>query len=109
MSEAVDGEADDSDEPGKSVNDAIGGITDGLENETDGRGRPVKGHFVNPDGSAEGALDSLPVTIGENGEKTLSDGSVAGIHISSTTGHKTLHINRPPGYQDVKIRFPGGE
>lgn len=85
---------------------AVKGLTDGLANETDQKGRPMKGHYVKPGGSAQADLDALPGTTGSNGQKTLPDGSTAGTHTSSTTGHDTLHINRPEGKRDIKIRYP---
>jgi len=81
---------------------AVKDLTTGLEKETGGK----KGHFVNPEGNAQADLDSLPGTTNDNGQKTLPDGSVAGTHTSSTTGASTLHINRPKGKQDIKIRYP---
>lgn len=70
---------------------------------------------MDPDGDADTALEELPGEMGENGQKTLPDGSVAGVHTSSgrsggkpdeNTGSKTLHINQPSGKGDVKIRYP---
>ncbi len=52
-------------------------------------------------------MDTLPGNADEqNGQKTLPDGSVAGKHTSTTTGQDTVHINRPKGKQDIKIRYP---
>ncbi|CAN7409186.1 RHS repeat-associated core domain-containing protein [Acidovorax sp. LjRoot117] len=85
---------------------AIEGVKEGLKNELDKKGRPVKGHYVKPGGNAQEDLNSLPGTTGENGQKLLPDGSTAGIHTSHTTGHQTLHIHRPIGSRDVKIRYP---
>lgn len=102
---------------GSDTDTEVSGLIEGLSPETDRRGRDRKGQFVNPEGSAEDALDSLSGETGENGQKTLTDGSVAGVHTSSgksggkqgnNTGSKTLHIKRPPGKQDIKIRFPKG-
>ena len=78
----------------------------GKQPETDAKGRPVKGHYVNGGGNPQADLDSLPGTTAANGQKTLPDGSVAGVHTSTTTGAGTLHINRPSGSQDIKIRYP---
>ncbi|HET8730830.1 MAG TPA: RHS repeat-associated core domain-containing protein [Moraxellaceae bacterium] len=89
--------------------DAVAGVTDKLPNETDRRGRSVKGHFVSEDGDPQKDLDSLPGEMGENGQKIMPDGSRAGVHTSSTTGQQTLHINRPNGKQDVKIRYPNAK
>lgn len=86
--------------------DAINDLIKDLQNETDDRGRPKKGQYVNPNGNAQEALENLPGEAGENGQKVLPDGSMAGEHISSTTGNDTLHINRPPGKQNIKIRYP---
>lgn len=93
----------------------IDDLTNGLENETDSRGRPRNGQFVNPEGTAQGALDSLTGEPDGNGGKIMEDGSRAGSHTSSGTsggqpgensGSQTLHINRPKGKQNIKIRFP---
>lgn len=88
---------------------AVDQLTDGVPSETDKRGRPVKGHHVNGTGDAQKDLESLPGEMGSNGQKTLHDGSTAGVHTSTTTGAQALHIHRPPGSQDIKIRYPGGK
>ncbi|MBV1777396.1 hypothetical protein KSF73_16870 [Burkholderiaceae bacterium DAT-1] len=97
------------DEGKKASDDGVKGLTNGLEHETDKRGRPVKGHYVKPGGDAQKDLDSLPGTDAGKGQKTLPDGSSAGVHTSRTTGAQTLHINRPEGSQDIKIRYPEAE
>lgn len=89
----------------KESDDAVRGLTGGLPSETKD-GKPTKGQYISGDGDAEADLDALPGTVGANGEKTLPDGSSAGIHTSTTTGSTTLHINRPKGKQNVKIRYP---
>ena len=92
--------------------------SEGLSSEKDGRGRDRKGQFVDLEGNAEKALDSLTGITNDNGQKTLPDGSVAGVHTSSgrsggqtgeNAGSETLHIKRPDGKQDIKIRFPNGQ
>ena len=88
------------------VDTAVNGLTEGLKNETDAKGRPTKGQYVKPGGDAQKDLDSLPGTAGDNGQKILPDGSVAGIHTSTTTGLDTLHVHRPSGSRDIKIRYP---
>lgn len=89
-----------------SADDQVSGLTDGLSNEKDSRGRDRPGHYVDPNGDAQNALDSLSGTTTHSGQKILDDNSVAGVHVSKTTGNKTLHINRPRGKRDVKIRYP---
>ena len=93
----------------------IDNLTEGLDSETDTRGRPRRGQFVNPEGTAQEALDSLTGESDGNGGKILPDGSRAGVHTSTgssggqtgeNAGSQTLHINRPDGKQNVKIRFP---
>ncbi|MCW8197617.1 hypothetical protein D8B23_04105 [Verminephrobacter aporrectodeae subsp. tuberculatae] len=39
----------------------------------------------------------------------LPDANVAGMHTSISTGLKTLHINRPYGSKNIKIRYPKGD
>lgn len=90
---------------GNAADDAVSGLVDGLSPEAGGK----KGHFVKPGGDAEADLEALPGETGSNGQKTLPDGSVAGTHVSTTTGAATLHINRPSGKRDVKIRYPQPE
>jgi RHS repeat-associated protein len=85
---------------------AVEGLTGELPNETDKRGRPVKGHYVDNKGNPRDDFDSLPGDVGKNGQKTLPDGSVVGVHTSTSTGQKTLHIQRPFGSQNIKIRYP---
>jgi hypothetical protein len=86
--------------------EAVQELTDGLTPETDIRGRPVREHYINGAGDAQTDLDAMPGTTGPNGQRVLPDGSVAEVHISTTTGAATLHINRPIGSQDIKIRYP---
>jgi len=93
----------------KTSDDAVNELTDGLPGETDKRGRPVKGHHVNDTGDAQKDLGLLPGQMGPNGQKNLPDGSTAGVHTSTTTGAQTLHIHRPAGSRDIKIRYPGGK
>ena len=88
--------------------EAVDRLTGGLQQATDTKGRPAKGFYVSPGGNAQSDLDSLPGEVGANGQKILPDGSVAGVHDSTTTGVPSLHINRPSGKQDIKIRYPGG-
>jgi hypothetical protein len=71
----------------------------------DARGREKRGHWKKHNGDAQTDFDSLPGSVLPNGQKVLPDGSVAGIHTSTTTGQTTLHINRPKGQQDIKIRY----
>ena len=92
--------------PEEQSDGAVDSLTAGLDNETDSKDRPMKGQYEKPGGSAQQDFDALPGVMGENGQKTLPDGSVAGIHTSTTTGLETLHIHRPPGRRDVKIRYP---
>ena len=93
----------------------IENLTEGLEPEVDAKGRPRKGQYVDPNGNSQEAMDDLTGDDDGNGGKDLPDGSKAGTHQSSgksggkagnNTGSKTLHINRPSGKQDVKIRYP---
>ena len=83
--------------------EAVKGLTTGLE--SGGK----KGIYVDPNGNPDDALDSLPGETGDNGQKTLPDGSVAGVHTSTTTGARTVHIHRPTGKQDIKIRYPSAK
>jgi RHS repeat-associated protein len=94
------------DTPKGQTDTAIDELTGGLNNETDTKGRPTAGQYVKPGGNAQQDLDALPGTTGANGQKTLPDGSVAGTHTSTTTGLDTLHIHRPRGSRDIKIRYP---
>jgi len=97
----------ESTEDEKSCDQAVSDLTDGLPNETDRRGRPKKGQY-DAGGTGRDAqtdFDKLPGEIGENGQKTLPDGSVAGIHDSHTIGRPTIHIHRPDGSQNIKIRY----
>lgn len=101
-----------------NADNEISDLIEGLESEKDSRGRDRKGQYVNPEGSAQDAIDSLTGESDGKGGKILPDGSRAGIHTSSGTsggtagennGSETLHINRPVGKQDIKIRFPEAE
>ncbi len=85
---------------------AVNDLVNGLPNETDSRGRVKAGQYVSDSGDAQSTLDGLPGTLTGNGQKLLSDGSIAGVHISTTTGLPTVHISRPPGKQNIKVRFP---
>lgn len=102
----ADGKKEGAHAPKGQTDAAVNGLTGGLQNETDEKGRPVSGHYVKPGGDAQKDLDSLPGDVGKNGQKTLPDGSVAGVHTSTTTGADTLHIHRPSGSRDIKIRYP---
>jgi hypothetical protein len=93
----------------------VDGLTDGLDNEKDSKGKDKKGNFVNPGGNATEAIDGLTGESDGQGGKILPDGSRAGSHTSSgttggeageNTGSETLHINRPKGKQNIKIRYP---
>ena len=108
FNESAEGDAGakGADTPKGQTDTAVDGLTGGLNNETDSKGRPTKGQYVKPGGHAQQDLDSLPGTTGATGQKTLPDGSVAGLHTSTTTGLDTLHIHRPSGSRDVKIRYP---
>lgn len=87
---------------------AISNLVKNLAPELDVRGRPVKGRYVAINSSAQKDLDSLPGEKMKNGQKLLPDGSFVGIHTSTTRKVETLHINRPKGYQSIKIRYYGG-
>lgn len=106
IASAIDSATSNGADEKKQSGEAVAEITDGLPNETDKRGRPVKGQHVNIDGDAQKDLNELPGEMGSNGQKTLPDGSTAGVHTSTTTGAQTLHIHRPPGSQDITIRYP---
>jgi RHS repeat-associated protein len=104
-------EADSADQTDKEID----GLTDGLENEKDTRGRDREGNFIDPEGNAEDKLAGLTGESDGKGGKILPDGSRAGIHdstgrsggkIGESAGSKTLHVNRPPGKKNIKIRFP---
>lgn len=93
---------------------AVDNLTDGLEHEKDEKGRDREGIFVDPDGDPQRALDSLPGEPDGKRGKVLPDGSRAGLHKSTgesggragpNTGSSTLHINRPAGKGNRKIRF----
>ncbi|QHE86273.1 RHS repeat domain-containing protein [Hydrogenophaga sp. BPS33] len=96
--------ASDETNPQKISDDAVNNLTRGLRPELDKRQRMVRGHFVSDKGDAQESFNSLPGEMGPNDQKTLPDKSVAGIHTSTTTGLTTVHVNRPPGRQDVKVR-----
>jgi hypothetical protein len=91
--------------PDSDSDDEIDDLLDGLEQETDSRGRPKTGQYSNPNGDAQSDFDSLTGTASDNGQKVLADGSRVGVHTSATTGRETLHINRPRGKQNIKIRY----
>lgn len=93
--------------PADNSDTAVGDLISGTTPEVDKKNRPVKGHYVKPPGEdAVQDLKNLPGTAAPNGQKILPDGSTAGIHTSTTTGHQTIHIDRPSGKRDVKIRYP---
>jgi RHS repeat-associated protein len=86
----------------EACDDAVDGITEGA---TPG---DKKGHFDKEGGDAQKDFNGLPGEVGENGQKVLPDGSVAGLHGSTsdgTKGRETLHINRPTGKQNIKVRY----
>ncbi|WP_265257063.1 RHS repeat-associated core domain-containing protein [Verminephrobacter aporrectodeae] len=95
------------DTPKGETDTIVDGVTSGLDKETDSKGDNSKGNYTKPNSvaTAEQDFGSLPGTVGSNGQKILPDGSVAGIHTSTSTGLKTLHINRPRGSQNIKIRY----
>lgn len=94
----------ESDDSGESCDVSIDDLVKDLDPAKDKRGRPKKGQYNNPEGDPYSDLENLPGEL-KNGQKLLPDGSSAGIHDSTTTKRPTLHINRPPGKQDIKIRY----
>ena len=94
-----------SDADAKQCDNEIDNLIDGLEPETDSRGRPKTGQYGNPEGDIQSDLDSLTGETAGNGQKVLPDGTVVGVHTSTTTGRPTLHINRPRGKRSIKIRY----
>lgn len=91
------------------VDEAVDQLIDGLPNELYDKGRKQgeenPNNYIDEGGNAQNGLDSLPGGMGENGQKNLIDGGVAGIHTSTRTGETTLHIHRPTGSRDIKIRY----
>jgi len=114
LNNAIEGTLDALRNENADVDSEIDRLTDGLDNEKDSRGRDRRGNFIDPEGNAQEALDSLPGEPDNNEGKILPDGSRAGLHDSSgssggrsggNSGSTTLHVNRPKGKQDIKIRF----
>jgi hypothetical protein len=96
-------------EPVDPTDGSIDDLLKGTIPELDERGRERPGQYVKPDGDIDADKDSIQGETGSNGQKVSPDGSVSGEHRSTskqTRGQRTLHIIRPKGKQDIKIRYP---
>jgi len=63
-----DGKETDKDKAGNAIN----GLTNGLNNEKDSKGRDTPGQYIKPGGSAKGDFDSLPGETSSNGQKNIA-------------------------------------